>query len=163
MTNTYNAKLSFVGEGSFSFVLPDYGELTIYPNKDIYVKGLSVNGVEALRQLRPLLLNHQLNAKPDGCYKVIDLTKYSNKITGTFERAYKEPVKSVADLKSELVRTTGPIPVEELISNTETTETNPKIDEAIEVTSADKEPKTNSSTKSTKRTKKSSTKKSKKK
>lgn len=109
MSNTYNAKLSFKGEGNFSFTLPGYGELTIYSGKDIYVKGLTVNGVEALRQLRPLLLDHQLNAKPDGCYKVLDLTNYTNKPVQTFERAYKEPAKSVADLKAELIKSNGPI------------------------------------------------------
>ena len=115
MSNTYNAKLSFKGEGNFSFTLPGYGELTIYSGKDIYVKGLTVNGVEALRQLRPLLLDHQLNAKPDGCYKVLDLTNYTNKPVQTFERAYKEPVKSVADLKAELIKSNGPIVEDEPI------------------------------------------------
>lgn len=110
MENLYNAKLTFKGEGNFTFTLPGYGDLTIYADKDIYVKGLTVNGVEALRQLRPLLLEHKLNAKPDGCYKVIDLAMSKQPIK-QFERAYKEPVKSVADMKKELVK--GPIVEEE--------------------------------------------------
>ena len=110
MENLYNAKLTFKGEGNFTFTLPNYGDLTIYEGKDIYVKGLTVNGVEALRQLRPLLLEHKLNAKPDGCYKVIDLSRAKQPIQ-QFERAYKEPVKSVADMKKELVK--GPIVEEE--------------------------------------------------
>ena len=110
MENLYNAKLTFKGEGNFTFTLPGYGDLTIYAGKDIYVKGLTVNGVEALRQLRPLLLEHKLNAKPDGCYKVIDLA-YSKQPTRQFQRAYKEPVKSVAEMKKELVK--GPIVEEE--------------------------------------------------
>ena len=68
MENLYNARLTFKGEGNFTFTLPNYGDLTIYEGRDIYVKGLTTNGVEALRQLRPLLLDHKLNAKPDGCY-----------------------------------------------------------------------------------------------
>lgn len=110
MENLYNAKLTFKGDGNFTFTLPGYGDLTIYADKDIYVKGLTVNGVEALRQLRPLLLEHKLNAKPDGCYKVIDLAMSKQPIK-QFERAYKEPVKSVADMKKELVK--GPIVEEE--------------------------------------------------
>lgn len=110
MENLYNAKLTFKGEGNFTFTLPGYGDLTIYAGKDIYVKGLTVNGVEALRQLRPLLLEHKLNAKPDGCYKVIDLA-YSKQPARQFQRAYKEPVKSVAEMKKELVK--GPIVEEE--------------------------------------------------
>lgn len=106
MENLYNARLTFKGDGNFTFTLPNYGDLTIYEGKDVYVKGLTTNGVEALRQLRPLLLDHKLNAKPDGCYKVIDLAM-SKQPVKQFERAYKEPVKSVADMKKELIK--GPI------------------------------------------------------
>lgn len=123
MENKYNAKLSFKGEGSFTFTLPNYGELTVYANKDVFVKGLTVSAVEVLRQLRPLRLEHQLNAKPDGCYKVLDLATENNIPVRTFERAYKEPAKSVADLKAELVKPEGPIPTEEFkedLANLET-------------------------------------------
>ena len=117
MESLYNAKLTFNGEGNFTFTLPGYGDLTIYEGKDIYVKGLTVSGVEALRQLRPLLLDHKLNAKPDGCAKVIDLVTVKQPVK-QFERAYKEPVKSVADMKKELVK--GPIIDEEpVIVNTQ--------------------------------------------
>ena len=112
MENLYNARLTFKGDGNFTFTLPNYGDLTIYEGKDVYVKGLTTNGVEALRQLRPLLLDHKLNAKPDGCYKVIDLAM-SKQPVKQFERAYKEPVKSVADMKKELIK--GPIVEEELV------------------------------------------------
>ena len=115
MENLYNAKLTFKGDGNFTFTLPNYGDLTIYEGKDVYVKGLTTNGVEALRQLRPLLLEHKLNAKPDGCYKVIDLAMSKQPIK-QFERAYKEPVKSVADMKKELVK--GPIVEEEPVAVT---------------------------------------------
>lgn len=109
MENTYNVKISFKGEGSFAFTLPGHGDLTVYANKDIFVKGLNVSGVELLRQLRPLKLEHQLNAKPDGCYKVIDLTNQSP-VKHTFESIHKEPAPiSVADLKASMIKTTGPI------------------------------------------------------
>ena len=110
MENLYNAKVSFKGEGNFTFTLPKYGELTVYNGRDIYIKGLNVNAVELLRQLRPLLLDHQLNAKPDGCYKVIDLTAdTAAKSIQNIVNKPKAEVKSVADLKADLVKTTGPI------------------------------------------------------
>ena len=37
MESLYNAKLTFNGEGNFTFTLPGYGDLTIYEGKDIYV------------------------------------------------------------------------------------------------------------------------------
>ena len=42
MENLYNAKVSFKGEGNFTFTLPKYGELTVYNGRDIYIKGLNV-------------------------------------------------------------------------------------------------------------------------
>lgn len=117
MENLYNARLTFRGEGNFTFTLPNYGDLTIYEGRDVFVKGLTTSGVEALRQLRPLLLDHKLNAKPDGCAKVIDLAINKQPVK-QFERAYKEPVKSVAEMKKELAK--GPIIEEEpVIVNTE--------------------------------------------
>ena len=118
MNNLYNVKISFKGDNNFTFTLPGYGELTVYNGKDIYVKGLSVKGVELLRQLRPLLLEHTLNAKPDGCYRVVDLTSVNNSPINMFLQTSvkSEPtVKSVADLKSDLIKTTGPIVEEEPI------------------------------------------------
>lgn len=108
MENVYNVKLSFKGEGNFTFTLPKYGELTIYAGRDIYIKGLSVAGVEALRQLRPLLLEHQLNAKPDGCYKVIDLETIVAQ-PRQFQSVNQRPIQSVAEMKKDLIKTTGPI------------------------------------------------------
>ena len=113
MENTYNVRISFKGEGNFQFTLPGYGELTIYSGRDVFVKDLSVSGVETLRQLRPLMLEHKLNAKPDGCYRVIDLSKTNRPV---FIAPKVEEAKSVAQLKAEMIKTSGPIteePIEE--------------------------------------------------
>lgn len=115
MENTYNVRISFKGEGNFQFTLPGYGELTIYSGRDIFVKDLSVSGVEMLRQLRPLMLEHKLNAKPDGCYKVIDLSKTTRPM---FIAPKVEEAKSVAQLKAEMIKTSGPIVEEPIEKNT---------------------------------------------
>lgn len=106
MENTYNVRISFKGEGNFQFTLPGYGELTIYSGRDVFIKDLSVSGVETLRQLRPLMLEHKLNAKPDGCYRVIDLSKTNRPV---FIAPKVEEAKSVAQLKAEMIKTSGPI------------------------------------------------------
>lgn len=111
MENTYNVRISFKGEGNFQFTLPGYGELTIYSGRDVFVKDLSVSGVEALRQLRPLMLEHKLNAKPDGCYRVIDLSKTNRPV---FIAPKVEEAKSVAQLKAEMIKTSGPITEESI-------------------------------------------------
>lgn len=103
MEKTYNARLSFKGEGSFTFTLPGKGEVTIYQNRDIYVKGLSVSAVEALRELRPLLLDHKLNSNSEGCYSVIDLNSI-NIPKRPFIKANEPKVSSISELKSMLVK-----------------------------------------------------------
>lgn len=134
MENLYNAVISYKGEGSFTFSLPKYGELTVYSGKDIFVKGLSVSAVEALRQLKPLMLEHKLNAKSDGCYKSIDLTKISAPIT-PFQRAYqpKATEPSVADLKSQLIKSEGPIPTDEEDKKSEAEKQETNTDKITEV------------------------------
>lgn len=115
MENTYNVRISFKGEGNFQFTLPGYGELTIYSGRDVFVKDLSVSGVETLRQLRPLMLEHKLNAKPDGCYRVIDLSKTNRPV---FIAPKVEEAKSVAQLKAEMIKTSGPITEESIEEDT---------------------------------------------
>lgn len=147
MENLYNAVVSFKGDNGFTFYLPKYGELTIYNGKNIFIKGLTTSGVETLRELRPLLLEHKLNGKPDGCYKVIDLTQISDGITP--KKVEKpEPVKSVADLKAEMIKTEGPIEEPEINSgDISTEESKVEIPEEPkkEVVEAEK-PKTNKKT-----------------
>lgn len=134
MSNLYNAKVSFKGEGSFTFTMPYYGEVTIYAGKDIYMKNLTQQGVETLRSLRPVLLDHQLNAKSDGCYNYIDFNETNNIIPSKMKMNYREVVsnKSVAEMKAEMIK--GPIQEEELSGITETPkeETNKIVEEPKE-------------------------------
>lgn len=109
MEKLYNARLSYKGEGNFTFTLSKYGELTIYAGKDIFVKGMSTNMVETLRQLRALKLEHQLNAKPDGCYRVIDLEGKPEKVALSKPVMTKVQETSLSSLKANLIKTTGPI------------------------------------------------------
>lgn len=109
--NLYNAKVSFKGEGSFNFTMPYYGEVVIYAGKDIYMKNLTQQGVETLRTLRPMLLEHQLNAKPDGCFTYIDFNETNNIIPTKMQLNYRDVVsnKSLAEMKAEMIRSNGPI------------------------------------------------------
>ena len=132
MSNLYNAKVHFRGEGSFTFTMPFYGEVTIFPGKDIYMKNLTQQGVETLRSLRPMLLDHQLNAKSDGCYSFIDFNDRANRITPQIPLDYRtvqSQPKSVAEMKSEMVK--GPIIEEETIENVKDTEEIEKVKEDI--------------------------------
>lgn len=160
MENLYNAVLSFKGEGGFTFQLPRYGELTIYPGKNIFIKGLDVRGVEALRELKPLLLEHKLNGKPDGCYKVIDLTILNNTITPRMQPNFERTQKSVADLKSEMIKSNGPIveePKEEEPKEPEITEPKEPKEEPKEPEITESKENINKTTKTTKKTNKKTT------
>ena len=157
MENLYNAVLSFKGEGGFTFHLPRYGELTIYPGKNIFIKGLDVSGVEALRELKPLLLEHKLNGKPDGCYKVIDLTALNNTITPRMQPNFERAQKSFADLKSEMIKSNGPIIEEPKVEEPKVEEPKveePKVEEPKEEEPKEEEPKETLKDKVTKAVKK---------
>ena len=125
---TYNARVSFKGEGSFDFTLPKYGEVKIYAGKDIYIMGLNQEGVEALRSLRPLLLDHKLNAKPDGCYRCIKIEE-QEPVQSKMQYNYRPVVttESVSELKANLK--SGPIPEEELKEALENTEVETVVEE----------------------------------
>jgi len=128
MEKTYNARLSFKGEGSFTFALPKKGETTIYAGRDIYVKGLTAEAVEYLRTLRVVSLEHTLNAKPDGCYMVIDLNELSP--IKPFRRIVDTDRKvSVADLKASLTK--APITDEELNAKSSNSEMDAIVDDTL--------------------------------
>lgn len=114
MEKFYNVRISFKGERDFNFILPGYGELTVYAGRDVFVKNLSTSGVEALRQLRPLLLDHQLNAKPDGCYRVIDLSNTRvNQVMAQQVNQVQKQIQTVAELKNDMIKNVGPLDPEE--------------------------------------------------
>lgn len=134
MTNLYNAKVTFKGEGSFTFTMPYYGEVTIYSGKDIYMKNLTQQGVEALRALRPVMLDHQLNAKPEGCFTYIDFNETNNIIPTKMQLNYRPIVseKSVAQMKAEMIKPNGPIPEDEGLSKSTKIEEPKTIEEPKE-------------------------------
>lgn len=118
MSNKFNARLSFMGDGELTLVLPLIGELTIWSGRDVYIKGANQDIIEYLRQCRSMKLEHKLNGDAKGCAKVIDVNEFVNSTNSMFratmiEREQAKRQQSIAELKAQMIKPDDFIPVEE--------------------------------------------------
>ena len=116
--NRFNVRIKFTGLSTFDFQLPEIGKVSMVQGKDIFVRGLTQGGVELLRRLRPLHVEHQLNAKQDGCYRVIDVYKLKNMPVAErkdFAPSRQRVIASAQQLKKELVQSNGPLSMDEIL------------------------------------------------
>lgn len=118
MSNKFNARLSFMGDGELTLVLPLIGELTIWSGRDVYIKGANQDIIEYLRQCRSMKLEHKLNGDAKGCAKVIDVNEFVNSTNSMFratmiEREQAKRQQSIAELKAQMIKSDDFIPVEE--------------------------------------------------
>lgn len=112
----YNVRVSYGGEGTFSFTIRGLGEVTIQTSRDIYLKNTDVETIEGLRQLKPLRVNITINGKPEGCFKTYDLNRSTSavKLASRMNYDYRGTVEHnviTAEELSEIKRvaTNGPI------------------------------------------------------
>lgn len=118
METRFNVKVWFTGAASFEFQMPEIGKVKLTKGKDIYIKGLSQRGVELLRQLRPLHVEHKLNEKQDGCFRVIDVYQLlnvplANRTNYTPDRT--KVIASAQSLKKQMIHSEGPLSMDEIL------------------------------------------------
>ena len=113
MSNKFNVRLSFKGEGDLTFQLPIIGEITIWAGRDIFLVGATTEIVETLRQYRSMKLEHKLNADSKGCYKVIEVDNIDRIPYGAYRPVAVPKAENISDLKKTLIRSNDFIPVEE--------------------------------------------------
>ena len=113
MSNKFNVRLSFKGEGDLTFQLPIVGEVTIWAGRDIFLVGATSEIVETLRQYRSMKLEHKLNADSKGCYKVIEVDNIDRIPYGMYRPVAVPKAENISDLKKTLIRSNDYIPVEE--------------------------------------------------
>ena len=56
--STFNVRVTYKGEGDLNFHIPIVGEIKIWPGRDIFLEGATVEIIEALRALRPIKVEH---------------------------------------------------------------------------------------------------------
>lgn len=113
MSNKFNVRLSFKGEGDLTFQLPIVGEVTIWAGRDIFLVGATTEIVETLRQYRSMKLEHRLNADSKGCYKVIEVDNIDRIPYGLYRPVAVPKAENISDLKKTLIRSNDFIPVDE--------------------------------------------------
>ena len=103
--STFNVRVTYKGEGDLNFYLPIIGEIKIWPGRDIFLEGATVEIIEALRNLRSIKVEHTLNGERKGCYKIIDVLEIQEHKNGKFSpftKTIRKEASSIADLRKEL-------------------------------------------------------------
>ena len=103
--STFNVRVTYKGEGDLNFYLPIVGEIKIWPGRDIFLEGATVEIIEALRNLRSIKVEHTLNGERKGCYKIIDVLEIQERKNGKFSpftKTIRKEASSIADLRKEL-------------------------------------------------------------
>ncbi len=80
MDSKYNVLINYLGEGDFKFIIKKIGEVTITRFKPIYLYNADVDTINSLRQLRRMLIEITIGAKPEGAFKVYNLDNYNREI-----------------------------------------------------------------------------------
>lgn len=103
--STFNVRVTYKGEGDLNFYLPIIGEIKIWPGRDIFLEGATVEIIEALRNLRSIKVEHTLNGERKGCYRIIDVLEIQERKNGKFSpftKTIRKEASSIADLRKEL-------------------------------------------------------------
>lgn len=103
--STFNVRVTYKGEGDLNFYLPIIGEIKIWPGRDIFLEGATVEIIEALRNLRSIKVEHTLNGERKGCYKIIDVLEIQERKNGKFSpftKTIRKEASSIAGLRKEL-------------------------------------------------------------
>lgn len=73
MENKYNVLVTYKGDGDFRFKIRRIGEVIISADKPIFLYNADIETIGDLRQLKRLLVDITIGAKPLGAFKSYDL------------------------------------------------------------------------------------------
>ena len=133
-TKFYNVRVSYRGEGVFTFTVRGIGEVQIQAGRDLYIVDADVQTIEGLRQLKPVMMDIKIGAKSDGCYKTYDMNRLRPRVEQTSRMNYSGYAKTVEAVSSEDLSSikkagqSGPIVLDE-----DTTNTTEELDETVDL------------------------------
>ena len=76
MNNKYNVMITYNGDGIFKFYIRKIGEVEISKTKPIYIYNADVDTINNLRELKRLLINITIGAKPTGAFRIFNMDDY---------------------------------------------------------------------------------------
>ena len=134
-TKFFNVRVSYRGEGTFTFVVRGIGEVQIRNGMDLYIVDADIQTIEGLRQLKPAMVDIKIGAKSDGCYKTYDMNKIRPKVEQVSRMNYDfrgTPYSTVSNEDLSNIKKagqSGPIPLEEaFVENTQIDNTSDTVD-----------------------------------
>lgn len=134
-TKFFNVRVSYRGEGTFTFVVRGIGEVQIRQGMDLYIIDADVQAIEGLRQLKPAMIDIKIGAKSDGCYKTYDMNKIRPRVEQVSRMNYDfrgTPYSAVSNEDLSNIKKagqSGPIPLEEVVvENTQIDNTSDTVD-----------------------------------
>lgn len=170
MNNKYNVLVTYRGDGTFKFKVKRIGEVSISSTKPIYIYNADTDIISDLRQLKRLLVDLSIGAKPNGAYRTYNIEEPTTleKIQANKKNVVSQYTMSNNDISSILSNgTSGPIeePTAPVEAEKEEPTEMPESNEVLDKEEVTEEVKTEETTKPVKKTstKKSSKKSSKKK
>ena len=102
--STFNARLSFKGEGELTVTLPVIGQISIWNGRDIFLKGATQEIIETLRQYRSMMLEHTLNGEAKGCYRVIEVNAIDRIPQNQFRAVAAPRTEHISALKAQMMK-----------------------------------------------------------
>lgn len=102
--STFNARLSFKGEGELTVTLPVIGQISIWNGRDIYLRGATTEIIETLRQYRSMQLEHTLNGEIRGCYRIIEVGAIDKIPQNAFRPVAAPRTEHIASLKAQMLK-----------------------------------------------------------
>ena len=132
-TKFYNVRVSYRGEGVFTFTVRGIGEVQIQAGRDLYIVDADVQTIEGLRQLKPVMVDIKIGAKSDGCYKTYDMNRLRPRVEQRSRMNYSGYAKTVEAVSNEDLSNikkagqSGPIVLDEDTTNN-TEELNETVD-----------------------------------
>ena len=132
-TKFYNVRVSYRGEGVFTFTVRGIGEVQIQAGRDLYIVDADIQTIEGLRQLKPVMVDIKIGAKSDGCYKTYDMNRLRPRVEQISRMNYSGYAKTVEAVSNEDLSNikkagqSGPIVLDEDTTNN-TEELNETVD-----------------------------------
>ena len=115
MENKYNIMITYKGDGDFRFTVKRIGEVTITKTKPVYIYNVDANVINNLRELRRLLLEITIGAKPDGAFKVYNFDDYVDLRRPMTHKVKESDALSNSDISAILKGAKEPEVIEEKV------------------------------------------------
>lgn len=113
MTPKYNILITYDGDGDFKFRIRKIGDVTITRTQPIYIYNATMDVINDMRQLKRMLVNTTIGAKPTGAYKIYNYDEYLAVTSGSVRPEVKRVTEVTNEDISNILKGGSAGPIEE--------------------------------------------------